>query len=263
MQAITKYMRQDSVTQKLKDVLGRKADQFVSSALQAISSNELLEKASPQSVYGAVMASAVMNLPINQNLGHAYIVPYKGNAQLQIGWKGFVQLAIRSKQFRTINTTEIYENQFDSEDVVTGEVKINNVKGEGNIVGYLAYFRLHDGFEKWLYMTKEEAEKHARKYSKSYSAYIQKKESGKPAYGGGVWADGEDGFNAMAKKTVLKLLLNRFAPLSIELQKAVESDQAVLDEDERKVIYPDNEPTTGEEKKEELKQKGDTKIEML
>lgn len=250
VQAIVKYMKGDAVSSKLKEILGENAQSFVSGALQAVSNNDLLAKASPESVYRAVMASAVMKLPINQNLGHAYIVPYKGQAQLQIGWKGFVQLAIRSKQFATINTTEIYENQYEGEDYITGEVKIKNEKGTGKVVGYLAYFRLKDGFEKWLYMDKESVEKHAKKYSKSYAAHIKD-----PRKGGGVWADGEDGFDSMAKKTVLKLLLNRFAPLSVEMQEAVKKDQAVISEDDD-VTYPDNErepEKTPDEKKEDMR----------
>ena len=257
--SISGFMSTDVVTEKLKEILGRNAKSFVTSALQAVASNELLKKATPQSVYGAVVASAVMNLPINQNLGHAYIVPYKGQAQLQIGWKGFVQLAIRTKQYQTINTTEIYENQFISEDVLTGEVKVNNVKGVGPVIGYLAYFKLLSGFEKWLYMTREDANAHAKKYSKSYSSFLKKKEKDPNAYGGGVWADGESGFNSMAKKTVLKLLLNRFGVLSFELQKAVEVDQAIVDESDE-LSYADNEKNvemTAEDKKEKAETKKD------
>lgn len=244
MLAINKFMQGDAVTQKLKEILGDNLQTFISSALQAVSDNALLSKASPESVYRAVMAAAVMRLPINKNLGHAYIVPYKGQAQLQIGWKGFVQLALRTKEFETIHTTKIYENQYTGENVTTGEIEIENVKGEGKIVGYLAYFSLLSGFKKCFFMDDVVMEKHAKKYSKSYKK------------GSGVWADGEDGYTAMAKKTVLKLLLSKFAPLSIDMQKAIEIDQAVINEDG--VEYPDNDhkiELTGEEKKEELKGK--------
>ena len=245
MLAISNYMKQDVVSKKLEEILGKNAQSFVSSALQAISSNSLLEKAEPASVYRSVMAGAVMGLPLNQNIGHAYLVPYNnrktGNceAQLQIGYKGFIQLAIRSKQFKTINTTEIYKNQYEGEDYITGEVKIKNEKGKGAVVGYLAYFELLNGFKKWLYMDTTTIEKHAKKYSQSYKK------------GFGVWADGEDGFNSMAKKTVLKLLLSRFAPLSIEMQTAIETDQGVVNDNG--IDYVDNDKTeekTAEEKKE-------------
>lgn len=230
--AVATFMQSDAVTEKLEKILGKNAQSFVSSALQAVASNKLLVDATKESIYGGVMAAAVMNLQIDSNIGHAYLVPYKNKktgiteAQLQIGYKGFVQLAIRTNQFATINATEIYENQFIERDVLSGAIKINNVEPEGKIVGYVAYFKLLSGFEKFLYMTRAETQKHAKKYSQSF----------KKNYG--VWADGEDGFNSMAKKTVLKLLLNRYAPLSFEMKKAVSSDQAIITDDS--VIYPDN-----------------------
>lgn len=228
--AVAKFMQCDKITEKLEKILGNNAQSFVSSALQAVASNSMLAEATPQSVYGAVTAAAVMNLQVNANIGHAYLVPYRNKgvteAQLQIGYKGFIQLAIRSKEFQTINAIEVHENQFVNQDLLSGLVNLNNIPGEGKIVGYVAYFKLLSGFEKFLYMTKEEATKHAKKYSQSFRKNY------------GVWADGEDGFNAMAKKTVLKLLLSRYAPLSIEMTKAVEADQAIIKGENP--AYPDN-----------------------
>jgi len=236
---------------KMSEVLGRNAQSFVTTILQIVAMNDLLKKATFASVYGAALTAATMKLPINPNLGFAYIVPYnnrktkKQEAQFQMGWKGFVQLAQRTGEFKSVNTAEIYENQFESVDLLTGEIKLKNEAPVGKIVGYISHFSLTNGFQKSLYVTKEEMEKHAKKYSQSYKK------------GFGVWADGEDGFNAMAKKTVLKHLLAKYAPLSIEMQTAIQADQAVVGENDSEFEYPDNdhEIPSPEEKKKELRDK--------
>jgi recombination protein RecT len=143
-----------------------------------------------------------------------------------------VQLAIRSGQFKTINVREVREGEYLGEDFISGEMQFKQVADRINkkVIGYLAYFRLINGFEKMSYWTIEEMEKHARQYSQSYnSQYPSTRESSK-------WTTD---FDAMAKKTILKLLLAKYAPLSIEMQTAVKSDQAVIDEDGER--YVDNE----------------------
>lgn len=245
------FFAQDVVKAKFTELLGKRANQFVTSVLQIANSNQLLAVADPMSLFNAAVTAAAMDLPINPNLGFAYIVPYKDNsqtgggvvfAQFQVGWKGFVQLAQRTNLFKTINAVEVHENQLEDSDYITGEIKIKKMKpGEllGPVVGYVAYFKLLSGFEKMLYMTRGEMEAHAKKYSKTFA---KKK---------GVWADGEDGFNAMAKKTVLKLLLSKYAPLSIDMQihNAVIVDQAVIDP-ENNLRYVDNENEDAQRNKE-------------
>ena len=227
----------EAVKAKFTELLGKKAQGFITSVLQIVSSNSLLTIADPKTIYAAAATAATMDLPINQNLGFAYIVPYKGQAQFQMGWKGYVQLAQRTGQFKTIHATEIYENQIERVDYMTGEVVLKSVEPSGKVIGYLAYFKLLNGFEKSFYMSRQQMEVHAKKYSQSFKK------------GYGVWADGEDGFNAMGKKTVLKLLLNRFAPLAIEMQRAVTLDQAVIkDEKGEDFVYIDNsEPDVNKE----------------
>jgi|SRR6185369_13113360 len=222
------FSRED-IQKKFAELLGKKSQGFIVSILQIVNSNELLKKADPMTIYNSAALAATLDLPINQNLGYAYIVPYKGAAQFQMGWKGFVQLAQRSGQFKTINSIEVYENQIDKIDYLTGETILKSEEPKGKIVGYIAYFKLINGFEKSLYMTKAQMEQHAKKYSQSYKKNF------------GVWADGEDGFNAMGKKTVLKLLLSKYAPLSIEMQKAAIIDQSVINDDKgESVTYSDN-----------------------
>ena len=220
----------DAVRAKFHELLGNKAQGFIVSVLQIVNSNDLLKKASPASVYNAAATAAAMDLPINQNLGFAWIVPYKNQASFQMGWKGYVQLAQRTGLYKTIGTTEVYENQIETIDYITKEVIFKNVAPEGHVVGYYAYFKLLNGFEKSYYMTKDQVTYHAKKYSQSFKK------------GYGVWAEGEDGFNAMAKKTPLKLLLAGYGPLSIEMQTAIKVDQAVIqDENAEEVLYVDNE----------------------
>lgn len=223
----------ESVRAKFHELLGKKAQGFIVSVLQIVNSNELLKKASPASVYNAAATAAAMDLPINQNLGFAWIVPYKGQASFQMGWKGYVQLAQRTGLYKTIGATEVYENQIETIDYITKAVDFKNVAPEGAVVGFYAYFTLLNGFEKSYYLTKDQITHHAKKYSQSF-----KKNQG-------VWAEGEDGFNAMAKKTALKLLLAGYGPLSIEMQTAVKVDQAVIqDENAEEVLYVDNEVET-------------------
>lgn len=215
-------MASDLVKQKLQEVLGQKAQGFSASVIQIASSNKLLAKAEPATLLNAAITAAVLELPINQNLGYAWIVPYKGQAQFQMGYKGFVQLALRTNEYKSIGCTPVYENQYISFDPLTEELEYNKVTGEGEVVGYTAYFRLLNGFEKRIFWTSDEVRKHAKRFSK--------------AFGSGPW---KTDFEAMATKTVLKSLLSKWGILSIEMQKAVEADQAVQTE-EGQFEYVDN-----------------------
>lgn len=220
------FFQQGSVQAKFKEMLGKRATQFITSVMQVASSNSLLAKATPQSIYGAAVTAAVLDLPIQNNLGFAYIVPFGGQAAFMIGYKGIVQLALRSGQFKNISVTEIYEGQIVSENPLKGYEFDFTKKDSDKIIGYAAYFSLINGFEKTEYMSKEKLEAHGKKYSQTYKR------------GGGLW---RDDFDAMSKKTILKLTLSKYAPLSVEMQKAITFDQAVTTDGET-VDYPDNGP---------------------
>lgn len=220
---ISKLVNDDGFRQKAEKTLGERTPQFMSSVLSLVNSNSTLQKADPIKVYNACLMSAALNLPVNNNLGYAYIIPYKDDVQLQIGWKGFIQLAQRSGQFKTIVANPVHENEMNGVNPMTGEVEFEFKKEkEGEVVGYMAYFKLLNGFEKSLYMSIDDLTKHGKKYSQTFKK------------GYGVWSDN---FDAMAIKTVIKLLLNKYAPLSIDMQKAIEYDQKVDDE------YKDNKPS--------------------
>ena len=226
------YFAQDGVKKKFDELIGKRSAQFITSVLQIVNSNKLLMSASPESIYNACTMAATLDLPINQNLGYAYIVPYKNQAQFQMGWKGFVQLAQRTGQYLRINVVEVYDNQFKSFNTLTEELDADfSLDGVGEIVGYCCYFKLLNGFEKIVYWSKLKVNNHAHKYSQAY----------KSANGMTPWKDA-DQFHEMAKKTVLKNTLAKWGILSIEMQKATITDQAVInDVDKLDVNYIDNE----------------------
>ncbi|GAB1668201.1 recombinase RecT [Mannheimia haemolytica] len=224
-----------NVKQKLQELLNKNAATFTTSVLQIVNSNSMLRNADPMSVFNAACMAATLNLPLQNGLGFAYIVPYqnrkekKTEAQFQLGYKGLIQLAQRSGQFKRLVAVPVYEKQLLAEDPINGyefDWKQKPAKDEKPI-GYYAYFKLVNEFTAEIYMTTQEVHDHANRYSQTYRK------------GYGVW---HDNFEAMALKTVMKLLLSKQAPLSVEMQQAVLADQAVVkDVENAEFAYPDNE----------------------
>ena len=201
---------------KFNEMLGKKAAGFMSSIIAVANNNKLLAKANPATVIGAAAQAAMLDLPINQSLGFAYIVPYKSEAQFQLGYKGYIQLAQRSGQYVDIGAKTVYEGELEYENRLLDKFKFGNRTGD-KVIGYLAYFRLTNGFEKMLFMTLDEMQAHAKKYSQNYK--------------GGTDKWGLADFNVMAEKTVLKRLLSKFGPLSIEsvqMSQALSNDGGVI-----------------------------------
>lgn len=234
------FFSKDTVKNKFQELLGKRAPQFITSVLQIVASNDLLSKADPPSIYQSAAVAATLDLPLNNSLGFAYIVPfnskqkdgsYKVQAQFQIGAKGFKQLALRTSQFLTINDTDVREGEIKSHNRLTGEIKFEWEQDEKirlalPIVGYVSYFKLINGFEKMKYMTMEGLKAHGVKFSQTFKK------------GYGLW---KDDFDSMARKTVTKLNLSKDAPLSIELQNAITFDQGIIkNADKNEVEYPDN-----------------------
>ncbi|WP_432481630.1 recombinase RecT [Moraxella sp. ZY200743] len=222
--------------QKLGEILGKNAASFTTSVLQVVNSNDMLKNADPQTVFSAALMAATLNLPINNNLGFAYIVPFRNNkanrteAQFQLGYKGFIQLAQRTGQFKRINACAVYEHDTE-QDVYNRLTSLLPKPPSGEKTGYIAYFQLLNGYEAHLSMSMEELNAHAQKYSQTAKK------------GFGVW---KDNFDAMAQKTVIKLLLSKQAPLSIDtpLATAIQADQSVIVDGEYR--YTDNEQTGGQ-----------------
>ena len=236
---IKTFFEKPAVKNKFQEVIGKRSTQFISSILQITANNSMLKNADPISVYNAALMAATLDLPINQNLGFAWIVPYGKAAQFQLGVKGLVQLAQRSGQYLNINVIEVYENQFESFNTLTENLTANfDLPGEGKIIGYAAYFKLINGFEKTCFWTTEKVIQHGKKYSKSFN--------------NGPW---KSDFDAMAKKTVLKSTLSKWGILSIEMQTAVKIDQAVINDDQgESVTYVDHEEIKTNPEIERLKQ---------
>ena len=201
---------------KFEEMLGKKAAGFISSIIAVTNSSNYLMKADPATVIGAAAQAAMLDLPINQSLGFAYIVPYKGAAQFQLGYKGYIQLAQRTDKYVDIGSATVYEGELETKNRLLGRFEFGE-KTSDKVIGYLAYFKLKNGFEKYLFMTIDEAQKHAQKYSQNYK--------------GGTDKWGVADFNVMAEKTVLKRLLSKFGPLSIEdvhMAQAVSNDGSVI-----------------------------------
>ncbi len=210
-----------------QDTLGEGAQQFLSSVLSLYNADKELQKCRAEELYNCCLMAAALKLPFNKDLGQAWIIAYAGKPQLQIGWKGFVQLAQRSGQFKTINCSDVKEGEIVKNDRLTGKIDFEWIEDTAErikkeTIGYVAYFELLNGFTKTLYMTNAELEAHAKKYSQTYKR------------GRGVWVDN---FEAMAQKTVIKLILSKYAPLSVDIQKALELDQATSEGE-----YVDNKP---------------------
>lgn len=224
----------------LQGVLGERKGEFINNITALVANNRQLQECEPTTLMFAALKATALHLPLDPNLAQAHVIPYRNNktrtveAQFQMGWRGFVQLAIRSGQFQTINVTDIREGEMQGYDLISGEMQVKAMPEREKlpIVGYLAFFRLTNGFAKSLYMTAGEVEQHAKRYSQTYASkndYVRNNSK---------WTTD---FDAMARKTVLKLLLSRFAPLSVDMQQAVQADQAVMRGDSN-FSYVDNEP---------------------
>jgi recombination protein RecT len=238
---LTVLLQNAQVKNRIEEVVGKNAGVFTTSLIQIQQSNKLLVDAEPNSIVAAALTAATLNLPLNNNLGYAYIIPFKEKqsnntyltkAQFQIGYKGFYQLAMRSGQFKTIHATDVKQGEISSRDRLTGEIDFNfidddNIREKTKTIGYVAYFKLLNSFESYLYLSHSEMTSHATKFSQTYKK------------GFGLWSSD---FDMMALKTVLKLLLSKKAPLSIDMQNAVKYDQAAINDIENtdNISYPDN-----------------------
>ena len=234
------FLEKPKVLGKVEELVGKNSVSFCTSLLQIVNSNSLLSKAEPMSILNAACMAATLNLPINNTLGFAYIVPYNNKkkiegqdvwvteAQFQLGYKGFIQLAQRTGQFKRLVSVPVYESQLISKNPITGyQFNWDIEPGTDELpIGYYAYFELLNGFTADLYMSSKQLEEHGKRYSQTFKK------------GFGVW---KDNFEAMALKTVMKLLLSKQAPLSIEIQRSLEADQSVVKNvTDNEFEYPDN-----------------------
>ena len=226
----------DSVNQQFKNAMGKHADLFVASLIDIYSTDSGLQKCEPGAVVSEALKAAVLRLPISKGLGFAYIVPYKNVPAFQIGYKGLIQLAMRSGQLAALNGGPVYEGEFKKYDRMTGQVDISGDKTGDQIVGYFVYMELINGFKKSEFWTKEHIIEHAKAKSQSY----KNKSSA-------WWTD----FDAMATKTVLRSVLSKYAPMSVEFIAAVAAEDTGP---EPEAITPDDpEPAKKQKKAAETK----------
>lgn len=240
---ITGYLSNNKVREQIVNVVGEKnVTRFISSVVSAVQTNKALQTCTNQSIFSAALLGESLQLTPSPQLGQYYMVPYENTklrvneAQFQIGYKGYIQLAIRSGQYRKIVVSDVRQGEVGFYNPITEEFGMEPVldmkkRQELTVVGYYGMFELTNGFRKELYWPKEHMEEHAKTYSKGYASDLRKHTS---------YTFWTKNFDAMAKKTLIRQLISKWGIMSIEMQKAYESDMGVLDEDGT-VRYVDNE----------------------
>lgn len=237
---ITAYLTQDAVKRQINSVIGGKDGQrFISAIVSAVNTNPTLQECTNQSILSGALLGESLKLSPSPQLGHYYLVPFndrnKGKvAQFQLGYKGYIQLAIRSGQYKKLNVMAIKEGELEYFDPLNEDIKINlmiedwDAREKAPTIGYYAFFELVNGFRKAIYWSKTQMEAHALKYSMGYKA--------KKGYT--FW---EKDFDAMAYKTMLRQLISKWGIMSIDLQSAFDADMAVINDDGTK-DYVENAP---------------------
>ena len=210
----------------------KRASKFIASISSAVGNNYQLQECEAGSILTAALLGEALNLSPSPQLGQYYLVPFKTKsgtsvAQFQLGYRGYLQLAIRSGQYQDIDVIEIREGEYLGRDKLTGKHKFEFIEDEveresKSIIGYLAYFEYLNGFKKSIYWTKEKMKNHAIEYSQAYASDIKKKTN----YS--FWTKDFDG---MAYKTMLRQLISKWGVMSTEMQEALVKDQAVINED--------------------------------
>ena len=235
---ITAYLTNDAVKNQINNVIGGKnGTKFISAVVSAVNNNPALQECTNQSILSAALLGESLNLSPSPQLGQYYMVPFndknKGKvAQFQLGYKGYIQLAIRSGQYKKLNVLAIKEGELIRFDPLEEEIEVRLIEDEEErenapTIGYYAMFEYTNGFKKAMYWSKKKMEAHALKYSKGYQA--------KKGYT--FW---EKDFDGMAFKTMLRQLISKWGIMSIEMASAMDSDMAVINEDGTK-DYVENE----------------------
>jgi len=199
-----------SVQQEFKNALGDDTSLFTASLIDVYTNDKTLQQCDPNAVAMEALKAATLKLPVNKDLGFAYVIPYKGKPQMQMGYKGYIQLAMRSGQYRTINADKVYEGELVKFDKVTGEIDLSGTPTSNKVIGYFAHFETIQGFRKTIYWTKEQIVEHARHFSQSYNSKTS------------PW---QTNFDAMAKKTVLKQLISKYGVMTVETTRALQEDE--------------------------------------
>ena len=230
----------EGMRKRFNDLLGQRAPQFISSVVSLVNADANMQKAfyeAPMTVIQSALKAASFDLPVDQNLGYAYIVPFnnykdgvkKMEAAFVLGWKGMHQLAIRTGAYKTINVVDIREGELKSYNRLTEDIKIEFIEDEDeresrNIIGYVGYYKLVNGAEKTIYMTVKQIENHEKKFRKGQ-------------YQSKGW---RENFDAMARKTVYRRLIGKWGVMSIEYQNSKDGQNLA---DQIRDEFIDNEST--------------------
>jgi len=231
--SLSAYLTQDAVKNKINEVVGGKDGQrFISAIVSATNNNTALQECHQGSIVSAALLGEALKLSPSPQLGHYYLVPFndkeKGKvAQFQLGYKGYIQLAIRSGQYKKLNVLAIKEGELVHFNPLDEEIKINLIENWDEresleTIGYYAMFELVNGFKKAIYWSKKQMQNHAVKYSQGYKRDLEK---------GTSWTFWSKDFDGMAYKTMLRQLISKWGIMSIEMQTAFDGDMAVIRED--------------------------------
>ena len=251
---LKKILNADSVQEQFKNALGKNASTFVASVIDLYNSDSKLRECNPTQVVMEALKAAVLHLPINRTLGFAYIIPFnnsypkkdqygremigqdgkkiwekKMEPTFQLGYKGYIQLAMRTGQYRTLNADVVYEGEVRQVSKLTGEIAFDGEKKSDKVAGYFCYFELLNGFSKTLYMTVDQMAKHAKKYSKGIKKVVTVEQlkalADMPVSTDDSKTVGWLGnFHSMGVKTVVRNLLSKYGYLSVEMQTAISDD---------------------------------------
>lgn len=227
------YLTNDAVKNQINSIVGGKnGTRFISSIISAVQTNPALQECTNQSILSAALLGESLNLSPSPQLGQFYMVPFKDRergtvAQFQLGYKGYIQLAIRSGQYKKLNVLPIKEGELVSYNPLDEEIEVQLIEDEeareqAPTIGYYAMFEYTNGFQKTLYWSKQKMQNHAKKYSKGYAADLSK---------GTAWTFWSKDFDGMAMKTMLRQLISKWGVMSIDMITAMESDAAVIKED--------------------------------
>lgn len=247
-------MNTPAMKKKFTDILHEKSDSFMGSLMTLVGGDNYLSQAEPMTIIASALKAATMDLPIDKNLGYAYVVPFNrsekvGNkwvkhneAQFILGYKGYIQLAQRSGQYKALNALAIYDGQLIDWNPLTEEFTFDyKSKVSDEVIGYVGFFELLNGFKKTVYWTKHEIESHRIKNAKGYD---KEKLSG-------AWVDNYD---SMAIKTVLRNMLSKWGLLSVEMQSAITSDEKVFRVDENNDLIEETDLSDMEPLNQDLKE---------
>nr|DAJ74741.1 MAG TPA: RecT protein [Caudoviricetes sp.] len=257
------FITSDAIKTKVNQmVAGRDGAKFITSLISLVSNNPMLAECEHSTILSSALLGESLKLSPSPQLGQFYMVPFNDNkngrkvAQFQIGYKGYIQLAMRSGQYKDLDVIEIRQGEYKGKDTFTGKARVEFIEDDNErlklpVIGYFAYFELLNGFRKSLYWTKEKMEQHALTYSQAYKTDVKK------GWNMSFWSKD---FDSMAFKTMLRQLISKWGIMSIEFQTAFTNDMGVIENDgsanfvdsvneepqEIKTLPPANNTTTSE-----------------